>query len=161
MRVSDQSGFEQSEEVRDYEKELADNIRSQGNLVLGMVGGTAAGLVGAAIWAAITVLSGWQIGLLAIAVGAMVGFGVRIMGKGFTETFGVAGGIIAGFSLVVGNLLSVIAYVAKIDGISIFRALAEFDNSLSFEIIVQTSSPMDFVFYAIGIYEGWKLAIAR
>ena len=65
------------------------------NNPLAIIGGLIAALVGAAIWAAITVETGYQIGYMAVGVGFLVGFAVRIFGKGTTQAFGIIGAVLA------------------------------------------------------------------
>ena len=49
------------------------------NLPPGVVAGLGAAIVGAAIWAAITAATDYQIGFMAIGVGFLAGFAVRLV----------------------------------------------------------------------------------
>ena len=73
--------IEEEPEVAEVEEIQIDNaqiqsvvyqIRSEQNLMLGTIAGAIAALVGASIWAAITVATEFQIGWMAIGVGIMV-----------------------------------------------------------------------------------------
>ena len=69
-------------------------VRDNQNLVSGLVGGAGAALLGAVIWAAVTVMTGYQIGWMAVGVGFLAGYGVRKFGQGVDTIFGVVGAVI-------------------------------------------------------------------
>ena len=59
-------------------------LDAEQNLPLGVCGGLLAAVLGAAVWAGVTVATGYQIGWMAVGVGFVVGFTVRLLGKGVT-----------------------------------------------------------------------------
>jgi hypothetical protein len=87
-------------------------LRSEQNLTLGVLGSIVVGLLGAALWAAISLSTGWQIGYMALAVGAGVGFTMQYLGKGIDQSYGIAGAVIAILSCLLGNFLSIMAFIA-------------------------------------------------
>lgn len=128
---------------------------------LGVLAGLAAALLGGGLWAVVTLVTGYQIGFMAIGVGFLVGFAVRQAGKGMTAAFGIVG---AGFALLgcaLGNLLAVLAMVAENEGIAFFSALGQLDPAMAKELMVATFDPMDLVFYGIAIYEGYRLSFRQ
>lgn len=140
---------------------LEQRLASEQNMVLAIVAGAVASLVGAVAWAGITVVTGYQIGFMSIGIGFLVGFAVRTLGKGISSPFGVVGAI---FSLVgcgLGNLLAVLAMVAENEGIEFFSALSQLNFPMMQELMVATFTPMDLLFYAIAIYYGFKLAFRQ
>ena len=64
-------------------------------LLLGGFAGLAAAIIGAIVWAAVTVTAKYQIGFMAIGVGALVSFALRIANGG--KTFGILGAFLALF----------------------------------------------------------------
>ena len=74
---------------------LRQRLETEQNLPLGVVAGFIAAILGAGVWAAITVATNYQIGFMAIAIGLLVGYAVRTFGKGITSAFGVAGAILS------------------------------------------------------------------
>ena len=58
---------------------LMQQIRDNQNLSVAVLAGAVAALVGAAVWAAITVATNWQIGFMAIGIGFLVGFYVAMI----------------------------------------------------------------------------------
>ena len=130
-----------------------------GKPALGAVGGLIAAIVGAAIWATVTVLSGWQIGWMAVGVGILVGLAVRVMGRGSHPIYCVMGGGFALLGCVLGNLFSGIGFLAKELDMGYFEAMGQFEWSESFALLKAMFSAMDVLFYAIAIYEGVKFSI--
>ena len=146
-------------EVSEAQKQFALNrLRDNQNLTAGILAGAAAALVGAGIWAFITALTEYQTGLVAIGVGFLVAYAVRLAGKGIDKIFGVVGAILALVGCLVGNLLTVSYLIAKTEGIPFLDVLAQMDFSLVVEIMVATFEPMDILFYAMAVYFGYRYA---
>ena len=135
-----------------------ERLRSQQNLVAGLVAGAVAALIGAVIWAVVTDVTGYQIGFMAIGVGFIVGYAVRVAGKGIDQSFGVMGAVLALLGCVVGNAFAVIGIVANQQNIPYSELV---DLSTIANLMQLTFSPMDLVFYAIAIYEGYKLSFRQ
>ena len=96
----------------------------ESNLTLAILGGVVAALIGAAIWAVITVKTGYQVGFMAIGVGLLVGFTVRHLGKGATPAFGAVGALLSLAGCVAGNVLAIAGFIAQEEGQPFFcRAL--------------------------------------
>jgi hypothetical protein len=133
-------------------------MRDQQNLSAGIVAGTAAAVVGAGLWALTTVVTGYQIGWVAVGVGFLVGYAIRIVGKGVDQSFAVAGAALALFGCVLGNLLTVCYFVAENEGIAVLDLLPQLDVAIVSELLVATFAPMDLLFYGIAVYEGFHLS---
>jgi len=84
------------------EKDLQ-KFKLEQNYNSALITGIASGLVGAILWAFITVITNYQIGYMAIAIGFMIGLTMRYFGKGVDQIFGITGGIIAIISCLLGN----------------------------------------------------------
>ena len=110
------------------------------------------------LWGAITVATGYQIGFMAIAVGALVGLSIRFVGKGVDKIFGISGGIIAVLSCVLGNFFSIIGFIANTEGLGYFETLNVFNYSQLIPIMIETFSGIDLLFYGIAAYEGYKFS---
>jgi hypothetical protein len=128
---------------------LKQRLLSEQNLPMAVVVGSAAALLGAAGWATATVMTGYKLGIIAIAVGLLVGMAVRSAGRGVTPVFAVVGG----------NLLAVTTLAARHAGLPLATALGRLDFERSRELLVGFSSPKDVLFYGIAIYEGFRFAI--
>ena len=136
-------------------------LASEQKLGAGIAAGAAAALAGAALWAAITVAAGYQIGFMAVGIGFLVGWAVRAAGKGVDKSFGIAGAVLALLGCLIGNLVAVVGLVAKQEGIPFFDLLSRLDAELAIELMKASFSPIDLLFYAIAVYEGYRLSFRR
>jgi hypothetical protein len=130
------------------------------NLGGAVIGGLIAALVGALIWAVITVTIKFQIGFMAVGVGFLVAWAVRTLGKGRDTTFGIIGGVFALLGCLLGNLLSACGFIAAQASEPVVSVtLRVLGNPASIATILQeTFQGMDLLFYAIAVYEGYKLS---
>jgi len=135
-----------------------DILRLEQNYPMALISGIVVGLIGAIIWAIITVATEYQIGYMAIAIGAGVGYTMRYFGKGIDQIFGITGAIIAVLSCLFGNFFSVIGFTANAEAIGYLKTLTLFDYSRLIPLITDTFNFMDFLFYGFAAYEGYKFA---
>ena len=149
------------EEDQEQLRLFQERLRSEQNLVAGLAAGFVAMVVSAILWAAVTIGTGYQIGYMAIAVGLLVGFSVRYLGKGVDSIFGYSGALLALLGCLLGNALSTIGFVAQAEGLSYFEALSVFNYAAIPELLVATFHPMDLLFYGIAVYEGYKFAFRQ
>jgi len=111
--------------------------------------GTAAGLLGALIWGMLVYFTGYKIGYIAIGVGALTGFGVRmgLGGEGGFDT-GMIAAIIAMISVILGEYLIIYLSIQQ-SGLPISI----------FEInVFETMSPVDYIFLCFAGVGAFKLA---
>lgn len=152
----------QQPEVSPAELQFAlDKIRSEQNLSAGVIAGLVAALAGAGIWALATALSEYQIGWMAIGVGFVVGYAVRIVGKGIDQIFGIVGGVLSVMGCAMGNLLTMTYFISAQEGVGYMDTLSGMTLDMATEIMVVTFSPMDIVFYGIAIYFGYRYAFRQ
>ncbi len=90
-----------------------DDMWSTPSLGRAFAGGAGAAVLGAVLWAFITVMTTFQIGWMAIGVGALVGFAVKFFGRGTEQTYGFAGAGLALFGCVIGNLMASCAFISS------------------------------------------------
>lgn len=128
-------------------------------LVAGALAGLGAALIGAAIWAVVTVTTGYQIGWMAVGVGFLVGMAVRQFGRGSTPAYGVVGAVLALAGCVIGNALALVGFYASENSEPFFSVLMQVDPPSLANAMIGTASAMDFLFYAIAVYEGFKLSV--
>ena len=131
------------------------------SMVGGFLAGAAAALVGAGAWALVTVLTGYQIGFMAIGVGFLVGLAVQFAGKGINKMFGVMGAALALVGCLLGNYLTIVHFVGQAEGLGFFETLTRISPAAIPELMAITFSPMDLVFYGIAVYEGFKLSFRK
>jgi hypothetical protein len=136
-----------------------DGVRGQrGNLFLGILAGIMAAAVGAAIWMGITIATGMHIGYVALGVGALVGFAIRLAGNGTTVAYGIVGAICTLLGCLGGEVLTVIQS-ATTPQLSFFDVLTHVDLTQLIPQILSNASPITYLIYGIGIFEGYKLSI--
>jgi hypothetical protein len=131
------------------------------NLPLAIIVGFVVTLLGSILWAAISISTGYQIGYMALAVGAGVGISMRVLGKGLDQIFGYAGAVIAVIGCVFGNFFSVIGFYADSEGLSYFGTLFAFDYAYFVPLMTETFSFMDVLFYGIAGYQGYRFAFRQ
>jgi hypothetical protein len=135
-----------------HETMLAE-LRMRQNLPVAVLAGCGAALLGAVIWAVITSVTGYQIGWMAVGVGFLVGFGVRL-GKGIDRIYNIIGAALALAGCVAGNIFTVMSIASNMLGVGFWDVGMDF----ALEVMKATFSPMDLLFYGIAIYEGWRFS---
>ena len=133
-------------------------LKLEQNLPMAIIGGLLAAFVGALIWAIITVSTGYQIGYMALGVGLLVGYTVKFTGKGIDAIFGLLGAVSAFLGCLLGNFFSLIGFAANEEGLGYMELLGSIDYNLLPEIMAETFSPMDLLFYGIAVYEGYRFS---
>jgi hypothetical protein len=136
-------------------------FEAEQSLVGGLLAGGVAALAGAGIWTLVTVLTGYQIGFMAIGVGFLVGLAVQFAGKGINKIFGVMGAALALIGCLLGNYFTVVHFVGEAEGLGFFETLGRISPAAIPELMAITFSPMDLVFYGIAVYEGFKLSFRK
>ena len=141
-------------------QQLMNDIKAKQSLGLAILGGLVASIIGAILWAIISYATGYKIGFVAIGVGFLVGFAVRFCGKGLTMPFGIVGALLALFGCVLGNFLMVVIVSSQVEGVALSTILGYVATSpgVILEVMKETFSPMDLVFYAIAVYEGYRFS---
>ena len=138
-------------------------MEMQQNMLMAIAGGAGAAVIGAAVWAGVTVSTGYQIGWMAIGIGFLVGIMVRFLGKGLTMPYGVIGAVFALVGCLGGNLLSLCGFISIQESVSFIMIVENMlkQPAMIVELLKATFNPMDFVFYAIAVYEGYKFSFRQ
>ena len=140
---------------------LAASAAEKENFPAALGAGFVAAIVGAAIWAAVTVATDYQIGWMAVGVGFLVGYAIRLAGNGATQRFAIAGAALALFGCVLGNLLTVVGIMAGEENVGFFSILLKLTPASAIKLLEISFQPMDLLFYAIAIYEGFKVSLRK
>lgn len=151
---------EPSQIAPDFEAQHALEVaRSHQNLPTAALAGFATASILAAAWAGITAATEYQIGFMAIAVGFLVGHAVRVAGHGVDVSFRVLGSLLALLGCAAGNLLAGCIFFARAQEVGVERVFEVLDADLAWNLMRAMSSPMDLVFYAIAVWEAWRLSV--
>jgi len=157
-KIDDTEAVEHNDVLNKLSDKNLEKFKFEQELPKAILTGIIVGIIGALLWGTITVVTGYQIGYMAIAIGAAVGFSMRFVGKGIDQIFGISGGIIALLSCVLGNFFSIIGFIANAEGLGYFETLNLFDYSQLIPIMSETFSGMDLLFYGFVAYEGYKFS---
>jgi antitoxin component YwqK of YwqJK toxin-antitoxin module len=134
-------------------------MNSEASLVYGILAGVLTAVVCSLIWAAVTVVTQYQLGLMAIAVGLAVGMAVRMFGRGNSVMYSLAGGSISLLGCILGNILSMVGFISQAEGMTVFQALYLIDPMYLIRIFPKSFQAMDVVFYGIAVYEGFRFSV--
>jgi hypothetical protein len=129
------------------------------NLPMGFMAGLVAALAGAALWALITLATNHQITWMAVGVGFLVGWAIRVAGKGRHTVFGIVGATLAVGGCAVGNLLVVIVIAARQFGVPLQDLFMRLTPDVVYNLMQTSFRPMHLFYYAIAIYEGYRFSI--
>lgn len=143
--------------------EFHSHLLFQQNLPMGIIAGLASAALGAAIWAGVAVATNMKIGWIAMGIGVLVGFAVRFLGKGVTNTFGAIGAACSLLGCLVGNFLSVCWFISSSTGTSYATVIGTLASKPedAFRVMQATFTPMDILFYGIALYEGYKFSFRQ
>lgn len=136
-------------------------MAAEQSLLMGTLAGIVACLIGAGAWAFITVITGYQIGFMALGVGFLVGAAVRMIGKGVDAPFGFMGAGLSLLGCAMGNIFAACAFLAAEEGASFFQVLLSLDVDLAGRMLFAFFSPIDLLFYGLAVYEGYKLSFRQ
>ena len=115
------------------------------------------------VWAAITFLIERQYGLMAVGIGFVVATVVRNSGKGIDKVFGFWSAGLSLLGCVLGNLLALAAVISRHEDVAPTKVLAFLllTPSATMEVLAETFSPIDLLFYGLAVYYGYKHAFRR
>lgn len=145
-------------ELENFKRKLMTEQSLGGAIIGGFLGMT----LGALLWAIITYVTEYQVGLVAIGVGFLAGLGVRILGKGFDTVFGIIGALMALFGVILGNYLTILLVVMAEFGLTAAEVISlGLDFPLIIEAMIETFNLMDLLFYGFAIYAGYRASFRR
>lgn len=132
------------------------------NMLLAVLAGFMASVLGAVIWCGITYATHRVFGLVAIGIGFMVGYAVRYFGHGSSITYGIIGGAFSLLGCLMGNILTILAFAAIQDGVPFSTIVLAFlaNPLIVFLLLQETFSFIDVIIYGIAIYEGFRFSMA-
>lgn len=135
--------------------------RSSQRPVHAVAAGVVTAFVGAGAWAIVTLLMARQVAFFAIGVGVLVGMAVRAAGRGVETRYGVIGASCAFAGCLLGNVAIAVVFVSRRAGEGFWETLAGTDPAALAEIVASSFRPLDLAFYAIALWEGYRLAFRK
>lgn len=131
------------------------------NLPLAIIGGALAAIVGAVVWAAITIITNFEVGYVAVGLAFLVGLAVRNLGRGDSQVYGVVGAICSLAGIALGKIFTLIWFVADKNSVSVFAAISHIDWGKAIQVIGENLGPIDFVFGFFAIVLGFKYSMRK
>jgi hypothetical protein len=133
-------------------------LKSRQNFGRAVPAGLAAALVGAALWAVTVYATNMKLGLIAVVIGAFVGYAIRVTGNGIDQKFGVLGAAYAALGWALGTVAGDVAFVAQYAHRPIPDVVASLGLERIASLAFNAADAMDIVFLAIAIYEGYRFS---
>lgn len=129
------------------------NQEESKNLIKGVVIGIVAALIGSLIWKEIAISTGKMYGLIALIIAALAGAGFGYPTKGGNKTArGVIGAVLGLLAIILGYYFIYTSPIEFADGTFVPASIMSFGTFWNL-----MSSPVDYIFLLIGLYEGAKL----
>ena len=148
--------------ISDHQAQMAlESFQSEQNLVTGTLAGLVASVVGAGVWAGITIVTEYQIGFMAIGIGLLVGFAVQLTGKGIGQSFGVVAAVMSLAGCMLGNILTITYFVADSEQMAFMDILGQLNVAIVVDMLSATFEAVDVLFYALAVYFGYKYAFRQ
>jgi hypothetical protein len=92
---------------------------------------------------------------MAVGVGILVGYAVRRFGQGVDLSFGISGAALALAGCIMGNIFASCMFISRQAQVGLMDVVARLDLVIAVQIIAETFNPLDLLFYALAIYEGY------
>ena len=147
-----------TEAVTEPVASVSEDTESGPRMGLAVAAGIAAAIVGAILWAVFVYVTNMELGLVAIAVGALVGISVREAGRSSHNSFGIIGAVCAAFGWALGTVMCDVAILAKQAGAPFSDVISRIGASGTVTLAIGSSDAIDLLFLAIAVWEGYKFA---
>ena len=136
--------------------------KAEQSMPLALAAGVVAAIAGAVVWAVVTDMTGgYQIGWMAVGVGFLVGFSVRYFGRGIEPPFQYVGAVCALLGCVLGNYFAAVGVAAQDTHVDVFTMMSRIPLTDAVTVMQAAFQPMDLLFYAIAVYEGYRFSLKR
>lgn len=128
------------------------------SFVLGLLAGLVAAIFCSVGWAAFTIATGMQVGVVAIALGMIVGLAVRYGGNGWESKFGILAAVLAFVGCVLGNYLSVISVIVRSEeGLAYLEVIFALGLEGALAVMKESFGIMDVLFYGIAVSSAYRM----
>jgi len=133
--------------------------RRKNRLGIAVSSGVVAALIGSLLWAILVGFVGIRLRFVAIGIGALTGYAVRFHGRGSSELFGLIAMLCAGFGCILGDLVGGTIVMAYAYHIPWLRVLDRITLDVAREIMFNTFTFLDFIFYFIAMCFAYRFAV--
>jgi len=120
--------------------------------------GAVAAVVGAILWMIFVQVTGYEVGIVAVGIGFLVGQAMAAT-AGTSTQLPPIGAVLAVIGCLLGQILTDAHFFGEAVGLGTARALQEMvsDLNLGWDVFTTGFSVIDLLFWAIAGYEGYKL----
>jgi antitoxin component YwqK of YwqJK toxin-antitoxin module len=153
--------FSNKEINNELDASVLNKLREHQDFYYASVGGFLATLIGAFIWAVITVKTEHQNGYMAVGIGLLVGFTIQFFGAGIDKKFGFLGAFLSLLGCLLGNLFTQVGFIAEEQSLGYFETLSYLNLGIIINIFIETFDVLDVLFYGLAIYEGYKFSFRK
>lgn len=125
------------------------------------IGGIIGVLLSTAVWATVVSVYKLEIDIMAISVGFIVGYMVKIIGRGVTPLYGTIGVIFTFLGCISGRIVSAIIVSNAVPLTSVFSKIIELDNGTAVYYLESTFKSSDLIFYLIALIAGYYCSFRK
>ena len=157
----DQNSSENTDYTRlRYDERLA-HARTKQNLIKGISAGLLCAVLGAELWGAFSYYFGTQMPWNSLIIGLIVGFGVRLYGKGVDKIFGVIGGVLAFIGCLLGFFFSECILISYNEMKPLMTVIFNLSQTKSSELLIQAFTPLNILLYIPAVSCASYLSIVK
>ena len=113
------------------------------------------------LWATLVSATHYKIGYAAVGVGFLVGWAMRVVGRGRSPVFGYVGAALALLGCAGGDVLTDCALAAEQTHVPMLSVLKLMTPSLAFESLTESFGPLDILFYVLAAMAGYRNAFIK
>jgi hypothetical protein len=133
-------------------------MKKKQNLVMGIVGGVAGLILGVGVWTGTMVLISYKLDWMALGVGLLIGYSIRLLGKGVDRKFGIIGALLSCIGSISGNLLTACIIFAHGKSISLISVILQLKPSTVLYFLKAVIGPFDVIFCIGAVLIGYYFA---
>ena len=137
---------------------LAETLIAEQNFAAGVGAATVAALAGALVWGLAAVTIGAVPSWIAIGLGALVGYGMQLFGKGLSTKYSIAAAFIAMFGCLAGYVAAAIIYEAKGSADTVGEILSKLHLADIVGFFVRELGFIDVFFLVLAAVTAWYFA---
>lgn len=140
-----------------------DNVEEKQGVKIGMpiIGGLIAAILGGIVWAAIAAMTEYEVGLIAILIGALTGYAVVLFSnKRIATVHKVIAVLFALVGILLGKYLTVVYFTSELFGdVSVMELVFDSEMISAFVETFQDyfSQPIDLLFIVLAIVSAWQI----
>lgn len=137
---------------------LAESLIAEQNFGAGVVAAVVAALAGALAWGVAAAVVGGVPAWFAIGLGALVGYGMQLFGKGLSTKYSIAAALIAVIGCLAGYVVAAIIYEAKGSADTVGDILAKLHMADVVGFFVRELGFLDVFFLFLAAVAAWYFA---